>query len=135
MPARPIKEERQRWYVYLLLKHFKGDTAKFARTMDISKRSIDQWKEHHYEDMKEFIKKERKCDRNGGEVPFEEMEVPTPEALQEECLKRLQIAITMESDPAKIARAFDTLSKLSNPAEKGKEKKSIADAVLESMKK
>jgi hypothetical protein len=57
MPARPIKEERQRWYVYLLLKHFKGDTAKFARTMDISKRSIDQWKEHHYEDMKEFIKK------------------------------------------------------------------------------
>jgi hypothetical protein len=63
------------------------------------------------------------------------MEVPTPEALQEECLKRLQIAITMESDPAKIARAFDTLSKLSNPAEKGKEKKSIADAVLESMKK
>lgn len=135
MPARPIKEERERWYVYLLLKHFKGDTAKFSRTMDISKRSIETWKEHHMEDMKEFIKKERKCDRNGGEVPIEEMEVPTPEALQEECLKRLQRAISLEQDPSKIARTFDTLAKLTNPAEKTKEKKSIADAVLESIKK
>lgn len=135
MPARPIREERERWYVYLLLKHFKGDTSKFARTMDISKKSIETWKEHHMEAMKEFIKKERKCDRNGGEVPFDEMEVPTPEALKDECLKRLQIAITMEQDPAKIARAFDTLAKLSNPAEDGKKKKSISDAVLESMKK
>ena len=135
MPARPIREERERWYVYLLLKHFKGDTSKFARTMDISKKSIETWKEHHMEAMKEFIKKERKCDRNGGEVPFDEMEVPTPEALKDKCLKRLEIAITMEQDPAKIARAFDTLAKLSNPAEDGKKKKSISDAVLESMKK
>lgn len=135
MPARPIKEERQRWYVYLLLKHFKGDTAKFARTMDISKRSIETWKEHHYEDMKEFIKKERKADRNGGEVPFDERETPTPEALLEECLKRMEDAIRLEQDPAKLARAFETLSKLSNPAEKGKEKKSIADAVAEAIKK
>lgn len=135
MPARPIKEERQRWYVYLLLKHFKGDTSKFARTMDISKRSIDQWKEHHYEDMKEFIKKERKADRNGEEVPFEEMEVPTPEALMDDCLKRLQRSIEIESDPAKLAKTVDTLAKLRNPADKGKEKKSIADAVLESIKK
>lgn len=135
MPARPIKEERERWYVYLLLKHFKGDTSKFSRTMDISKRSIETWKEHHMEDMKEFIKKERKTDRNGGQVPLEEMEVPTPEALMEECLKRLQLAITMEQDPAKIARAFDTLAKLSNPAEDKKNKKSIAEAVLESIKK
>jgi hypothetical protein len=135
MPARPIKEERQRWYVYLLLKHFKGDTAKFSRTMDISKRSIEQWKEHHYEDMKEFIKKERKADRNGGEVPFDERETPTPEALQEECLKRMEDAIKLEQDPAKLARAFDTLSKIINPAEKGKEKKSIAEAVVESIKK
>lgn len=134
MPARPIKEERQRWYVYLLLKHFKGDTAKFARTMDISKKSIETWKEHHYEDMKEFIKKERKCDRNGGEVPFDERETPTPEALQEECLKRMEEAIKLEQDPAKLARAFDTLAKIINPAEKGKEKKSIADAVAEAMK-
>lgn len=135
MPARPIKEERQRWYVYLLLKHFKGDTSRFSRTMDISKRSIEQWKEHHYEDMKEFIKKERKCDRNGGEVPFDERETPTPEALKEECLKRMEEAIKLEQDPAKLARTFDTLEKLSNPAEKGKEKKSIADAVAEAMKK
>ena len=135
MPARPIKEERQRWYVYLLLKHFKGDTAKFSRTMDISKRSIEQWKEHHYEDMKEFIKKERKADRNGGEVPFDERETPTPEALQEECLKRMEDAIKLEQDPAKLARAFDTLSKIVNPAEKGKDKKSIAEAVVESIKK
>lgn len=135
MPARPIKEERQRWYVYLLLKHFKGDTARFSRTMDISKRSIEQWKEHHYDDMKEFIKKERKCDKNGGEVPFDERETPTPEALKEECLKRMEEAIKLEQDPAKLARTFDTLEKLSNPAEKGKEKKSIADAVAEAMKK
>jgi DNA-binding transcriptional regulator YiaG len=135
MPARPIKEERQRWYVYLLLKHFKGDTSKFSRTMDISKRSIEQWKEHHYEDMKEFIKKERKADRNGGEVPFDERETPTPEALQEECLKRMEDAIKLEQDPAKLARAFDTLSKIINPAEKGKEKKSIAEVVVESIKK
>jgi DNA-binding transcriptional regulator YiaG len=135
MPARPIKEERQRWYVYLLLKHFKGDTSKFSRTMDISKRSIEQWKEHHYEDMKEFIKKERKADRNGGEVPFDERETPTPEALQDECLKRMEDAIKLEQDPAKLARAFDTLSKIINPAEKGKEKKSIAEAVVESIKK
>lgn len=135
MPARPIKEERQRWYVYLLLKHFKGDTARFARTMDISKRSIDQWKEHHYDDMKEFIKKERKCDRNGGDVPFDERETPTPEALREECLKRMEEAIRMETDPAKLARAVETLNKLMNPADSGKEKKSIADAVAEAMKK
>lgn len=135
MPARPIKEERQRWYVYLLLKHFKGDTARFARTMDISKRSIEQWKEHHYDDMKEFIKKERKCDRNGGEVPFDERETPTPEALKDECLKRMEDAIKLESDPAKLARAFDTLNKLMDPKDNGKEKKSIADAVAEAMKK
>mgnify|MGYP003313959078 CR=1 FL=1 len=135
MPARSIKEERERWYVYLLLKHFKGDTSKFSRTMDISKRNIDTWKEHHMEDMKEFIKKERKCDRNGGEVPFDERETPTPEALKEECLKRMEDAIRLEQDPAKLARTFDTLDKLTNPAEKGKEKKSIADAVAEAMKK
>ena len=135
MPARPIKEERERWYVYLLLKHFKGDIAKFVRTMDVPKRSTEQWYERHKEDMKEFIKKERKCDRNGGDVPFEEREVPTPEALQEECLKRLEDAIKLEQDPAKIARAFDTLSKIINPNDKGKEKKSIADAVAEAMKK
>lgn len=135
MPARPIKEERQRWYVYLLLKHFKGDTARFARTMDISKRSIEQWKEHHYDDMKEFIKKERKCDRNGGEVPFEEREVPTPEALREECLKRMEDAIKLEQDPAKLARAVETLNKLMDPTEDGKKKKSIAEAVLEATKK
>lgn len=135
MPARPIKEERQRWYVYLLLKHFKGDTARFARTMDISKRSIDQWKEHHYDDMKEFIKKERKCDRNGGDVPFDERETPTPEALREDCLKRMEEAIKLESDPAKLARAVETLNKLMDPKDTGKEKKSIAEAVLESMKK
>lgn len=135
MPARPIREERQRWYVYLLLKHFKGDTARFARTMDISKRSIEQWKEHHYDDMKEFIKKERKCDRNGGEVPFDERETPTPEALKDECLKRMEDAIKLESDPAKLARAFDTLNKLMDPKDNGKEKKSIADAVAEAMKK
>lgn len=136
MPARPIKEERERWYVYLLLKHFKGDTAKFARTMDISKRSTEQWYERHKEDMKEFIKKERKSDRNGGEiVPFDEMEVPTPEALMDDCLKRLQLSIAGETDPSKIARAFEALAKLANPAEDGKKKKSIADAVLESIKK
>ena len=135
MQERPIKEERQRWYVYLLLKHFKGDTARFARTMDISKRSIEQWKEHHYDDMKEFIKKERKCDRNGGEVPFDERETPTPEALKDECLKRMEDAIKLESDPAKLARAFDTLNKLMDPKDNGKEKKSIADAVAEAMKK
>lgn len=135
MPARPIKEERQRWYVYLLLKHFKGDTSKFARTMDISKRSIETWKEHHMEDMKEFIRKERKIDRNGGQMPIEEMEVPTPEALMDECLKRLQVSITLEQDPAKIARAADTLAKMINPAEEGKKKKSISDVVLESIKK
>jgi hypothetical protein len=135
MPARPIKEERERWYVYLLLKHFKGDTSKFSRTMDISKRNIETWKEHHMEDMKEFIKKERKCDRNGGEVPFDEREVPTPESLQEECLKRLEDAIKLEQDPAKIARAYDTLAKIVNPAEKEGKKKSIYDAVLESSNK
>lgn len=135
MPARPIKEERQRWYVYLLLKHFKGDTAKFARTMDISKRSIEAWKEQHYEDMKEFIKKERKADRAGGDVPFEEREAPTPELLQEICLKKLEDTIKTEQDPSKIARAYDTLAKIVNPVEKGKEKKSIAEAVAEAMKK
>jgi hypothetical protein len=135
MPARPIKEERERWYVYLLLKHFKGDTSKFSRTMDISKRSIETWKEHHMEDMKEFIKKERKCDRNGGEVPFDERETPTPEALKEECLKRMEDAIRLEQDPAKLARTFDTLDKLTSPTEEGKKKKSIADAVMESIKK
>jgi len=135
MPARPIKEERQRWYVYLLLKHFKGDTSKFSRTMDISKRSIETWKEHHYEDMKEFIKKERKCDRNGGEVPIDERETPTPEALRDECLKRMEDVIRLEQDPAKLARAVETLNKLMDPTEKGKEKKSIADAVAEAMKK
>ena len=135
MPARPIKEERQRWYVYLLLKHFKGDTSRCARVMDISKRSLDQWKEHHYEDMKEFIKKERKCDRNGGEEPFDERETPAPEDLKDKCLKRMEEAIELEQDPAKLARTFETLDKLINPAEKGKEKKSIADAVLESIKK
>lgn len=135
MPARPIKEERQRWYVYLLLKHFKGDTSRCARTMDISKRSLDQWKEHHYEDMKEFIKKERKCDRNGGELPFEERETPTPEALKEECLKRMEEAIKLESDPAKLARAVETLNKLMDPSDTGKGKKSIAEAVADAIKK
>lgn len=134
MPARPIKEDRQRWYVYLCLKHFKGDTSKCARTMDIPKRSLDQWKEHHYEDMKEFIRKERKADNNGGVLPFEEMEVPTPEALKEECLKRLQLSISQEMDPAKLAKALDTLAKFINPAEKGKDKKSISEMVLESIK-
>ena len=135
MPARPIKDERERWYVYLLLKHFKGDVAKFVRTMEISKRNIEAWKERHMDDMKEFIKKERKTDKNGGEVTYDEMEVPTPEELMDECLKRLQLSIVTENDPSKIARAFDTLAKLSNPAEKSKEKKSISDAVLESIKK
>lgn len=136
MPARPIKEERERWYVYLLLKHFKGDVAKFVRTMEISKRSIEQWKERHMEDMKEFIKKERKSDRNGGEdVPFDEMEVPSPEALMDDCLKRLQMSIAVENDPSKIARAFEALQKIANPAKDEKNKKSIADAVAEAMKK
>ena len=136
MPARPIKEERERWYVYLLLKHFKGDTAKFSRTMDIAKRSIEQWYERHKEDMKEFIKKEKKSDKNGGEVvPFDEMEVPTPEALMDDCLKRLQISITTENDPSKIARAFEALAKMANPVEEKSKKKSIADAVAEAMKK
>lgn len=136
MPARPIKEERERWYVYLLLKQFKGDIPKFVRTMDVPKRSVEQWYERHKEDMKEYIKKERKSDRNGGEVvPFDEMEVPSPESLMDDCLKRLQLSIAGESDPSKIARAFEALAKLSNPADKGKEKKSIADAVAEAMKK
>jgi hypothetical protein len=135
MPARPIKEERQRWYVYLLLKHFKGDTSRCARVMDISKRSLDQWKEHHYEDIKEFIKKERKCDRNGGEMPFEEREVPTPEALKDECLKRIEDAIKQEMDPAKLARTVETLNKMMDPKDNGKEKKSIAEAVAEAMNK
>lgn len=136
MPARPIKEERERWYVYLLLKHFKGDVAKFVRTMEISKRNIEAWYERHKEDIKEFIKKERKSDRNGEEiVPFDEMEVPTPEALMDDCLKRLQLSISTETDPSKIARAFDTLAKLTNPAEEKKNKKSIADAVAEAIKK
>lgn len=136
MPARPIKVERERWYVYLLLKHFKGDVAKFSRTMEISKRSIETWKEAHYEDMKEFIKKERKCDRNGGEeVTFEEREVPTIESLREDCLKQMEDAIHGETDPAKLARAMETLNKMINPAEDGKTKKSISDYVNEAMKK
>ena len=136
MPARPIKEERERWYVYLLLKHFKGDIAKFVRTMDVPKRSTEQWYERHKEDMKEFIKKERKSDRNGGEdVPFDEMDVPSPEALMDDCLKRLQMTIAVETDPSKIARSFEALQKIANPADKDKKKKSIADAVAEAMKK
>ena len=136
MPARPIKEERERWYVYLLLKHFKGDIAKFVRTMDVPKRSVEQWYERHKEDMKEFIKKEKKSDRNGGEeIPFDEMEVPTPESLMDDCLKRLQLSIVTEQDPSKIARTFEALAKMSNPADKDKKKKSIADAVAEAMKK
>lgn len=136
MPARPIKEERERWYVYLLLKHFKGDIAKFVRTMDVPKRSTEQWYERHKEDMKEFIKKERKSDRDGGEiVPFDEMEVPSPEALMDDCLKRLQMSIAVENDPSKIARAFEALQKIANPAEEKKNKKSIADAVAEAMTK
>ena len=87
------------------------------------------------EEIKEVIKKERKMDKNGGVLPIEERETPTPEALKEECLKRLEDAIKMEQDPAKIARAFDTLNKLSDPNDKGKEKKSIADAVADAIKK
>ena len=135
MPARPIKEERARWHVYLLLKHFKGDTSKYSRTMDISKRTIETWKEHHFEDMKEFIKKERKADRNGGELPYDERETPAPEDLKEKCLKRMEQAIELEQDPAKLARTFETLDKMINPAEKGKEKKTIAEAVIESTNK
>lgn len=135
MPARTIKEERERWYVYLLLKQFKGDTSRCARVMDISKKQLDTWKEHHYEDMKEYIKKERKCDRNGGEVPIEEMETPTPEDLMDQCLKRLQMSINQEQDPAKLAKSLDTLAKLRNPAGKGNEKKSIADVVAEAINK
>lgn len=135
MPARPIREEKERWYVYLLLKHFKGDTSKFSRTMEISKRSIETWKERHFDDMKEFIKKERKIDKDGGILPFEERETPTPEALKDECLKRMEEAIRLEQDPAKLARAVETLNKLTDPMDKGKEKKSIADAVAEAMKK
>ena len=136
MPARPIKVERERWYVYLLLKHFKGDVAKFSRTMEIAKRSIETWKETHYEDMKEFIKKERKCDRNGGEeVSFEEREVPTIESLKDDCLKRLEDAIVVETDPAKLSRTMEILDKMINPADEGKAKKSIADYVTESIKK
>lgn len=135
MPARPIREEKERWYVYLLLKHFKGDTSKFSRTMEISKRSIETWKERHFDAMKEFIKKERKIDKDGGIVPFEERETPTPEALKDECLKRMEEAIRLEQDPAKLARAVETLNKLTDPMDKGKEKKSIADAVAEAMKK
>ena len=136
MPARPIKEERERWYVYLLLKHFKGDIAKFVRTMDLPKRSVEQWNERHKEDMKAFIKKERKTDRNGGEpITFEEREVPTVESLKEDCLKRMEEAIVTETDPAKLARAMEVLNKMINPAEEGKSKKSISEAVLESIKK
>lgn len=136
MPARPIKEERERWYVYLLLKQFKGDIPKFVRTMDVPKRSVEQWYERHKEDMKEYIKKERKSDKNGGEVvPFDEMEVPSPESLMDDCLKRLQLSIAGESDPSKIARACEVLAKMSNPADNNKKKKSIADAVAEAMKK
>ena len=135
MPARPIREEKERWYVYLLLKHFKGDTSKFSRTMEISKRSIETWKERHFDAMKEFIKKERKIDKDGGIVPFEERETPTPEALKDECLKRMEEAIRLEQDPAKLARAVETLNKLTDPMDKGKEKKSIADAVAEAMGK
>ena len=136
MPARPIKVERERWYVYLLLKHFKGDVAKFSRTMEIAKRSIETWKETHYEDMKEFIKKERKCDRNGGEeVSFEEREVPPIESLKDDCLKRLEDAIVVETDPAKLSRTMEILDKMINPADEGKAKKSIADYVTESIKK
>ena len=135
MPARPIKEERQRWYVYLLLKHFKGDIAKFVRTMELPKRSVEAWKEQHYEDMKEFIKKERKSDRNGGEaVPFEEREVPSIDKLKEECLIRMEDAI-IETDPSKLARTMETLHKMVNPADEGNKKKSIADAVAEAMSK
>ena len=136
MPARPIKEERQRWYVYLLLKHFKGDIAKFVRTMELPKRSVEAWKEQHYEDMKEFIKKERKSDRNGGEaVPFEEREVPSIDKLKEECLIRMEDAIIVETDPSKLARTMETLHKMVNPADEGNKKKSIADAVAEAMSK
>lgn len=135
MPARPIRIEKERWYVYLLLKQFKGDTAKFSRVMDVSRKQIETWKEHHMDDMKEFIKKERKCDKNGGEVPLEEMEVPTADELLDDCLKKLKKSIDNEEDPAKLAKTVDTLTKLRNPAEKGKEKKSIAEAVLESIKK
>lgn len=136
MPARPIKEERERWYVYLLLKHFKGDVAKFVRTMEISKRNIETWNERHKEDMKEFIKKERKSDRNGGEqTTFEEREVPTVDALREDCLKRMEDAIIVETDPSKLARTMEVLNKMANPAEDGKKKKSIADAVAEAMNK
>lgn len=136
MPARPIKEERERWYVYLLLKHFKGDIAKFVRTMDLPKRSVEQWNERHKEDMKAFIKKERKTDRNGGEpITFEEREVPTVESLKEDCLKRMEDAIVTETDPAKLARAMEVLNKMISPAEEGKSKKSISEAVLESIKK
>ena len=68
------------------------------------------------------------------EVPFDERETPTPEALREECLKRMEEAIRLESDPAKLARAVETLNKMMDPTDKGKEKKSIADAVAEAMK-
>ena len=135
MPARPIRIEKERWYVYLLLKQFKGDTSKFSRVMDVSKKQIETWKEHHMDDMKEFIKKERKCDKNGGEMPLEEMETPTADELMDDCLKKLKRSIENEEDPAKLAKTVDTLAKLRNPAEKGKEKKSIAEAVLESIKK
>jgi hypothetical protein len=135
MPARPIKEERERWYVYLLLKQFKGDTAKFARTMDLANRTVETWKAKHADDMKEYIKKERKTDKNGGVPDFDDMEVPTPEALMDDCLKRLQMSIAVENDPSKIARAFEALQKIANPAEEKKNKISIADAVAEAMKK
>jgi hypothetical protein len=55
--------------------------------------------------------------------------------LREECLKRIEDAIKIETDPAKLARTVETLNKLINPTESGKEKKSIAEAVLESIKK
>ena len=100
------------------------------------KRSTEQWYERHKEDMMEFIKKERKSDRNGGEiVPFDEMEVPTPEALMDDCLKRLQLSIATENDPSKIARAFEALAKMATPDDKKNNKKSIADAVLAATKK
>lgn len=123
-----LAEEKEFCYIYLLKRHFKGDTTALARVFTLRREDIAKYEKRWKDAVHDAIYAE-----NEG-LKADEPKAPSIRSIKDRLLRRISDVLDKEEDPSKLANTYARLSEFQQSVEQQTSTTSITDAVMASIK-
>lgn len=124
-----LAEDKEFCYIYLLKKHFNGDTTALARTFALTRQAIGKYQKHWGEAVDEAIQAEEEGRKLNGP------KAPSIRSLKERILIQISECIENETNPSNLANTYARLMDFQQGDDGSRNATSIADAVTSNLKR